>query len=141
MLLAVGVVGGCFSDLVESLFLRQAGGGGYSQQQARGSHGPADLRARLAVSLEAVYRGDSVRVGLNGKTFDVRVPKGIRPGQVIRLAGQGTRGGNLLLEIEYRSEEHTSELQSLMRNSYAVFCLKKKKKKINITESFTLYTT
>src|SRR3546814_7319002 len=28
-----------------------------------------------------------------------------------------------------RSEEHTSELQSLMRNSYAVFCLKKKNKK------------
>src|SRR3546814_12455692 len=28
-----------------------------------------------------------------------------------------------------RSEEHTSELQSLMRNSYAVFCLKKKKKR------------
>src|SRR3546814_3972075 len=28
-----------------------------------------------------------------------------------------------------RSEEHTSELQSLMRNSYAVFCLKKKTKK------------
>src|SRR3546814_7500979 len=32
-----------------------------------------------------------------------------------------------------RSEEHTSELQSLMRNSYAVFCLKKKKKNINQT--------
>src|SRR3546814_8444156 len=31
-----------------------------------------------------------------------------------------------------RSEEHTSELQSLMRISYAVFCLKKKKKKNNI---------
>src|SRR3546814_4980476 len=29
---------------------------------------------------------------------------------------------------EFRSEEHTSELQSLMRISYAVFCLKKKKK-------------
>src|SRR3546814_1799688 len=29
-----------------------------------------------------------------------------------------------------RSEEHTSELQSLMRISYAVFCLKKKKKKV-----------
>src|SRR3546814_7638224 len=28
---------------------------------------------------------------------------------------------------QLRSEEHTSELQSLMRNSYAVFCLKKKK--------------
>src|SRR3546814_4689901 len=30
----------------------------------------------------------------------------------------------------FRSEEHTSELQSLMRNSYAVFCLKKKKLKV-----------
>src|SRR3546814_7762490 len=29
--------------------------------------------------------------------------------------------------VELRSEEHTSELQSLMRSSYAVFCLKKKK--------------
>src|SRR3546814_9962565 len=34
--------------------------------------------------------------------------------------------GNL---VAVRSEEHTSELQSLMRISYAVFCLKKKKKK------------
>src|SRR3546814_7077491 len=35
---------------------------------------------------------------------------------------------NIELSVrEYRSEEHTSELQSLMRISYAVFCLKKKK--------------
>src|SRR3546814_3116013 len=34
-------------------------------------------------------------------------------------------------EITQRSEEHTSELQSLMRISYAVFCLKKKKKHTN----------
>src|SRR3546814_8172706 len=33
--------------------------------------------------------------------------------------------------LALRSEEHTSELQSLMRISYAVFCLKKKKKKHN----------
>src|SRR3546814_8865353 len=33
-----------------------------------------------------------------------------------------------LLRDGARSEEHTSELQSLMRSSYAVFCLKKKKK-------------
>src|SRR3546814_2432537 len=33
-----------------------------------------------------------------------------------------------LLKVARRSEEHTSELQSLMRISYAVFCLKKKKK-------------
>src|SRR3546814_7979272 len=39
------------------------------------------------------------------------------------------RGGHLLSKgrfVAARSEEHTSELQSLMRNSYAVFCLKKK---------------
>src|SRR3546814_1083396 len=35
------------------------------------------------------------------------------------------------IEEHQRSEEHTSELQSLMRISYAVFCLKKKKKKEN----------
>src|SRR3546814_4274750 len=38
----------------------------------------------------------------------------------------------------HRSEEHTSELQSLMRISYAVFCLKKK---INILVQLTMYTT
>src|SRR3546814_3263214 len=37
-----------------------------------------------------------------------------------------------------RSEEHTSELQSLMRISYAVFCLKKKKLQIKL-DSVTLY--
>src|SRR3546814_8503925 len=34
--------------------------------------------------------------------------------------------GSLICTNSRRSEEHTSELQSLMRNSYAVFCLKKK---------------
>src|SRR3546814_5460382 len=39
----------------------------------------------------------------------------------------GTQDRNLLvIEVKLRSEEHTSELQSLMRISYAVFCLKKK---------------
>src|SRR3546814_4098222 len=38
-----------------------------------------------------------------------------------------TLPGHVIDNIEHaRSEEHTSELQSLMRNSYAVFCLKKK---------------
>src|SRR3546814_2795691 len=41
----------------------------------------------------------------------------------------GSRAGtrHTFLSRTERSEEHTSELQSLMRNSYAVFCLKKKK--------------
>src|SRR3546814_4727095 len=38
-----------------------------------------------------------------------------------------TRGVEATLSAPLRSEEHTSELQSLMRISYAVFCLKKKK--------------
>src|SRR3546814_10017388 len=44
-------------------------------------------------------------------------------------------------DIVVRSEEHTSELQSLMRISYAVFCLKKKKKKINTTQLHNIYDT
>src|SRR3546814_6397397 len=44
----------------------------------------------------------------------------------VRIQRRGARS------VRERSEEHTSELQSLMRISYAVFCLKKKKKiKIN----------
>src|SRR3546814_2120654 len=50
-----------------------------------------------------------------------------------------SRGGDGALEINgrawQRSEEHTSELQSLMRISYAVFCLKKKKKKKTTTHT------
>src|SRR3546814_8773234 len=65
-------------------------------------------------------------------------------GMVNRLAGRGEEAVTRLVEelgknprvtdalsrvmdAKTRSEEHTSELQSLMRNSYAVFCLKKKK--------------
>src|SRR3546814_3603699 len=47
-------------------------------------------------------------------------------GEVQRLVG----GFDGALRELLRSEEHTSELQSLMRISYAVFCLKKKKKKV-----------
>src|SRR3546814_9128918 len=41
-------------------------------------------------------------------------------------------GRQIFIEFAERSEEHTSELQSLMRISYAVFCLKKKNNKHNI---------
>src|SRR3546814_1626757 len=48
------------------------------------------------------------------------------------LPSQEQRGEGLILRKEYlsRSEEHTSELQSLMRISYAVFCLNKNKQRI-----------
>jgi len=94
---AGGGAGGGFSGFFESLFRR----GGNGRPAGRSQQAVGDTRAKLAVSLENVYRGDSVRVGVNGKTFEVRVPKGIRPGQVIRLPKQGSRGGDLLLEIEY----------------------------------------
>src|SRR3546814_2775466 len=44
-------------------------------------------------------------------------------------AVEGSRPGARRHVAPARSEEHTSELQSLMRISYAVFCLKKKKKR------------
>lgn len=96
---------GGFSDFFESLFARQRGaGGGRGRGGFGGDAGPQamrDTRARLSVPLEAAYNGDSLRITVGGKQLDVRVPKGIRPGQVIRLAGQGSGGGNLMLEVEY----------------------------------------
>src|SRR3546814_7714112 len=54
---------------------------------------------------------------------------------------RGTRGVSCALSVTRlrpcRSEEHTSELQSLMRISYAVFCLKKKKINNNHTDQHT----
>lgn len=103
---AGGGAGGGFSDFFESMFGRGRGGSGDPFAQARGRAGAGaqrspDTRAKLSVSLETVFAGDSVRVNVHGKTLEVRIPKGIRPGQVIRLAGQGSNGGALLLEIEY----------------------------------------
>src|SRR5688572_11769680 len=93
---AGGGAGGGFSDFFESMFGRgRAGGFGQRGAQPRG-----DTRAKLAVSLETVHDGGSVRISVNDRTLDVRIPKGIRPGQVIRLGGQGAQG-DLLLEIEY----------------------------------------
>jgi curved DNA-binding protein len=101
-----GAGGGGFSDFFESLFARQRGGGGGGRSSgfAGAGAGPQplrDTRAKLSVPLEAAYAGDSLRINVNGRQLDVRVPKGIRPGQVIRLTGQGNGGGNLLLEVEY----------------------------------------
>src|SRR3546814_6770641 len=52
-----------------------------------------------------------------------RIP---HPPQGMRLRGRRHRGPPRPSDRGGRSEEHTSELQSLMRISYAVFCLKKK---------------
>src|SRR3546814_5309783 len=64
---------------------------------------------------EILYRGENL-VGLPASKW-------------YKLRGKSF---GMVFQEPMRSEEHTSELQSLMRISYAVFCLKKKKK-INIT--------
>jgi len=92
---------GGFSDFFQELFGRRraaAGGSGGFDPRARGD---GATRAKFAVPLEAVYGGEPVRVSIDGRSLDVRVPRGIRPGQAIRLSGQGRGGGDLLLEIEY----------------------------------------
>src|SRR3546814_6456889 len=48
----------------------------------------------------------------------------------LQMRRKGIKPTGLPCQTLSRSEEHTSELQSLMRISYAVFCLKKKKKPI-----------
>jgi curved DNA-binding protein len=96
---AGGGAGGGFSDFFESLFGRGGPGARGPQAGPRGPTGPT--RAKLAVPLESVYAGGSVRIAVNGRSLDLRVPKGVRPGQSIRLAKQGNGGADLLLEIEY----------------------------------------
>src|SRR3546814_1392719 len=94
-------------------------------------------RAQVAVA-EAQLNEMRARID----RLDIRAPeagivleRSVEPGQVVgqggsplfRIAKDGqVEMRALLAEQEIRSEEHTSELQSLMRISYAVFCLKKK---------------
>ncbi|HMB57183.1 MAG TPA: DnaJ C-terminal domain-containing protein [Arenimonas sp.] len=94
-----GLGGAGFSDFFESLFGGRAGPRGRPQP-------PGDTRAKVAIPLEVAYAGGAQRIGIDGRTLEVKVPAGIRPGQVIRLSGQGQVQGSqradLLLEIDYR---------------------------------------
>src|SRR3546814_4795492 len=71
-------------------------------------------------------------------TFTLRT--NIADGKLVFVGDAGAISGKINPDLQVpensvvqKSEEHTSELQSLMRISYAVFCLKKKKKKTRIT--------
>src|SRR3546814_4633854 len=84
-------------------------------------------------SVEVVERGEA-HLGNLIVTQHEAVDAGARHAQHV-IANHGLAacanlaGKAIPLAEQTRSEEHTSELQSLMRISYAVFCLKKKKKK------------
>src|SRR3546814_5983459 len=81
---------------------------------------------------------DAELKALGDKARALKVKKVQQLGELVTSTGADaldldTLAGALLAAVESasteeRSEEHTSELQSLMRISYAVFCLKKKKK-------------
>src|SRR3546814_786910 len=93
-------------------------------------HGVAEDLARQRVGLEGVDGfGQRARQGFDAHVRDIlfavvvhvfamRLARFELVADAFKAGGEDHRG---------RSEEHTSELQSLMRNSYAVFCLKKKK--------------
>ncbi len=93
-----GAQNGDFSDFFESLF------GGRSRASAQPL---GDTRAKVAIPLEIAFSGGQQRFTVDGKTLEVKIPVGIKPGQVIRLAGQGRSSGarksDLLLEIDYRA--------------------------------------
>src|SRR3546814_4028155 len=85
-------------------------------------------------------RGDKAvafrAVGLHRIVRDIAFVENLGPRREFEADAVGVE------EIDRRSEEHTSELQSLMRISYAVFCLKKKKKQYkHITEDISDQTT
>jgi curved DNA-binding protein len=64
--------------------------------------------AERSISLRAPVETPDGRIAVQERTLDVHIPKGIRPGQHLRLAGQGApgaggaRAGDLYLEIEFK---------------------------------------
>src|SRR3546814_3719299 len=93
----------------------------------------SDLRSRVSVlTRRRVALGTALAVLLGALAWvgyavwlrptEFERASSLLPASTLRVTWTDWAG----LRDELRSEEHTSELQSLMRNSYAVFCLKKK---------------
>src|SRR3546814_1196091 len=80
-------------------------------------------RCALVTGVQTCALPISALPALEQERCDVDDSRGVE-----QCAGDEQRGGEQEEPVvgERRSEEHTSELQSLMRNSYAVLCLKKK---------------
>lgn len=104
-----------FSDFFEQMFGGRRGGarggfGGFGQAPQRGQDIEADLLVSLEEALNGSTRQISFRRGSSKKleTYTVKVPKGIREGQRIRLAGQGGSGasgggsGDLYLRVKFQ---------------------------------------
>ena len=86
-----------FSDFFEELFAARA-----KQEQAR-QRQTQDAHARIAVSLRDSFNGATRQINLGSKAINLKIPKGLIAGQVIRLKGQGSGqpAGDLYLEVEF----------------------------------------
>src|SRR3546814_1592124 len=90
---------------------------------------PARRQRRLDERIRRVFRPGEEEPGDAGIVHHVGEPVGAKEDEVDILPSDSR--DQRIERYRMRSEEHTSELQSLMRISYAVFCLKKKKKEQN----------
>src|SRR3546814_7941190 len=96
--------------------------GGAQYRRVPAADGQAD-------ALAAVAGARFVRRRLGDPALQpVRARRGVAGHETPVAGRRAPRLHRALRRLGQRSEEHTSELQSLMRISYAVFCLKKKKK-------------
>jgi len=99
-----------FSDFFEQMFGGGRGGGfgGFEDRPQRGQDVEADILVTLEEAFHGSTRSISFKRGDSGKieTYTVKIPKGIREGQRIRLAGQGGTGasgggaGDLFLRLK-----------------------------------------
>jgi curved DNA-binding protein len=88
-----GFGGGDFSQFFEGMFGGRRGPGGRAGFDGFSTRG-SDVEATVELSLEEAVSGGERRVSLSdGRTFTVKIPPGVRDGQIIRLAGEGGQGG------------------------------------------------
>src|SRR3546814_1620347 len=110
----------------------------FAVHHSRGKINTNDDSANLIIAADFRGPGAKFHIGDSLQRHGVTGSGGHRQilnvGQIFAaFLSNGHTDGNLpVREREFRSEENTSELQSLMRISYAVFCLKKKKKNYDI---------
>ncbi len=97
-----------FSDFFETLFREPAGRRGTSRRdsgRARGREETAVIEIALEDAFNGTQRAINIQSGATTRTLRVKIPRGVVQGQKIRLAGQGSRGADLLLEVRLRPHE------------------------------------
>src|SRR3546814_10254807 len=93
---------------------------------------PRSTRTDTLFPYTTLFRSASINPEIGQATVSKGFPSSSWRARLLDAAKSFAISGRLHGRPSGRSEEHTSELQSLMRISYAVFCLKKKKIKKNI---------